>query len=108
LEEVRLKDKVICQVHGEQEVTLVCQHIAQGLVEEKKVGFFWANDPQNKRPDAWCISCEEKRLANNGEWSDDCNSFLGVKWLCANCYDLAREFNLSDKSLEEIKLEKGK
>jgi hypothetical protein len=61
-------------------------------------------ETENKKiNDAWCADCEEKRTANGGEWPEDCGSFLGLKVLCVACYDLAKLFNLSNKTLDECR-----
>ena len=59
---------VRCSVHGLQQETLVCQHIVEGLANQKRVGFFWTPyDPDNVRPDAWCSACDERVRATGGE-----------------------------------------
>lgn len=85
---------VKCDTHGAQQETFVCQHIAKGLQEKKRVGFFWAaDDPENPRPDAWCAECEMRVSATGGEWVGEAGAQLGVKILCGECYDLAKIFH---------------
>lgn len=86
---------VECSEHGKQQETFVCQHIIETLEDGKARGFWWANDPENPRPDAWCSECEKKVQASNGEWNDENEAFAGVKLLCGACYDRAKEINLS-------------
>jgi hypothetical protein len=59
-----------------------------------KYSFWWADDPDNPRPDAWCSECEAKVQETNGEWCDESEAFAGVKLLCGACYDSAKEINL--------------
>ncbi len=88
---------VECDEHGPQPETFVCQHIVQGLVEGRPYGFWWADDPENSRPDAWCTACNDLLKKHGGEWNDTTESFAGVKLLCGACYDTARAANLGRK-----------
>jgi hypothetical protein len=93
--EETMVDSVRCTAHGNQQATLVCQHIFDGLAHRKRVGFFWTIcDPDNPRPDAWCVACEERVRATNGDWIDQSLEHLQPKVLCGACYDLAKEFHL--------------
>lgn len=85
---------VECAEHGRQPATFVCQHIVMGLREKQPYGFFWAYDPGNPRPDAWCTACNEMVSRSNGEWTDDATEFAGVKMICGECYDRAKKMNL--------------
>jgi hypothetical protein len=86
---------VQCNVHGSQQRTLVCQHIAEGLLRHDRVGFCWtADDPDNARPDAWCSACEERVKATGGEWVDQALELLQPKILCGACYDVAKLFHM--------------
>jgi len=86
--------KVDCSAHGAQDETFVCQHIVQGLRDGIAYGFWWADDPENPRPDAWCTACNEIVAASGGEWTSEGEKFAGVKLLCGACYDRARAMNL--------------
>jgi hypothetical protein len=87
--------KVRCSVHGLQQETLVCQHIAEGLANRKRVGFFWTTyDPDNVRPDACCSACNERVRATGGEWVDEALEQLQPKVLCGACYDAAKKFHM--------------
>src|SRR5688572_29619949 len=81
---------VKCSEHGVQQATFVCQHIVASLPAGESAGFFWAQDPDNPRPDAWCRACEERVRATGGEWTEECESLAAVKLLCGACYDRAR------------------
>lgn len=84
-----------CAIHGLQRETFVCQHIAQGLQERRRVGFFWsADDPGTPHPDAWCAECQERVALTGGEWVGETAAHLGVHSLCSVCYDKARRFHL--------------
>ena len=84
-----------CDIHGSQQSTLVCQHIAESLLSHERVGFFWTtDDPENARPDAWCSSCEERVKATGGEWVDHALEHLQPKVLCGGCYDMAKQFHM--------------
>jgi hypothetical protein len=86
---------VQCTIHGLQQRTFVCQHIAEGLVKRDRVGFFWTReDPDNPRPDAWCSACEDRARATNGEWTGAALEHLQSKILCGACYDFAKAFHL--------------
>jgi hypothetical protein len=84
-----------CAVHGPQQETFVCQHVAKGLETRVRVGFWWAQeDPDNARPDAWCTECENRVRATHGEWVGEAEKHLSVKILCGACYDLAKSFHM--------------
>ena len=82
--------KIECSVHGLQEETFVCQHIAESLRTGVPVGFYWSAEQAGSRPDAWCSSCEKARLEAGGDWTPEVEAKLGVKLLCGACYDFAK------------------
>jgi hypothetical protein len=85
---------VRCAVHGDQQETFVCQHVIAGLMNKKRVGFFWTqDDPDNARPDAWCTDCEQRVKATHGEWVGEAEVHLKPKILCGACYDVAKCFH---------------
>jgi hypothetical protein len=87
-------ENVRCNVHGLQQRTFVCQHIAEGLSSHKRVGFFATpHAPDTARPDAWCSACEERLRTTGGEWVDQALEHLQAKILCGACYDVARQFH---------------
>jgi hypothetical protein len=73
---------------------MVCQHIFEGLLRRQRVGFFWAKDPENPRPDAWCLACNERVRETRGEWVGLAREHLKPKLLCGACYDLAKAFHM--------------
>jgi hypothetical protein len=80
---------VDCANHGRGSAAFVCGHLAAG----SRAGFYAAGGSGDPRPDAWCQRCEEVRLAEGGEWNRAAAAFLGVKLICAGCYDAVREKN---------------
>lgn len=82
--------KINCQVHGWQEQTFVCQHIAQSLHTGIPVGFYWSSESNQTRPDAWCSECEKARVEVGGDWTPEVEEKLRVKLLCGACYDYAK------------------
>lgn len=90
-----MADKIQCAIHGEQQETFVCQHIAEGLQTKDRVGFFWTQyDPENPRPDAWCAECEGRVRLTDGEWIAEAEANLKPKILCGACYDIAKIFHM--------------
>ncbi len=94
-----VRRSVECDEHGPQEATFVCQHIVKGLRESVPYGFWWADDPGNARPDAWCTACNEVVAETGGEWTAAAEAFAGVKLLCGACYDRARAMNLGSSDV---------
>jgi hypothetical protein len=89
------EEKILCAVHGKQTRTYVCQHVYEGLVARKRVGFFWtAENPGDPRPDAYCRECEVRVRNTGGEWIGDALENLQPKVLCGSCYDLAKSFHM--------------
>jgi hypothetical protein len=85
-------DFIECRVHGEQQQTFVCRHLAKAVQTGEKVGFFWSGEP---RGDAWCAACEAVRIREGGltgDWNDRSEEFAGITLLCGACYDRVREF----------------
>ena len=85
---------VECAEHGAQQATYVCRHVVESLRTGVPTGFWWADDPENPRPDAWCSACEEKVQSTGGEWTGESESFAGVTLLCGAYYDEAKKLNL--------------
>jgi hypothetical protein len=89
--------QVDCCEHGKQQATFVCNHIVESLHDETPRGFWWANDPENPRPDAWCSDCEERLKANGGDWSEEIEELAHIRLLCGMCYDNAKNLNFSSQ-----------
>ncbi len=83
--------KTECPYHGLQGIGLVCRHIANATLREgPKVGFFYSDETDTARPDAWCQACETKLIALRGEQGDQWFDDAGFKVFCARCWDEAR------------------
>lgn len=80
--------KVDCPIHGKSFATFVCQHLVNG----KGRGFFFADDPSDSHPDAWCADCEQIRDEEGG-WTDRAEDFAKVTVLCAGCYEVVKSRN---------------
>ena len=83
--------QVQCPQHGRQGLGLVCTHIAHAVDSGDRVGFFWGDDIDTARPDAWCWACEQALLAvppeqSTEEWFRKCE----YKKFCAACWDHAK------------------
>jgi hypothetical protein len=79
-----------CAVHGRQGIGLVCEHIALAVDRGERVGFFWGDDTDTARPDAWCLKCEQALLALHGASSEGWFRDAGFKVVCAKCWDDAK------------------
>jgi len=79
-----------CRTHGRQGIGIVCTHLAHAIDSGAQVGFFWGDDTDTARPDAWCFACEQALVALEGasseKWFVDCD----YKILCAGCWDEAK------------------
>jgi hypothetical protein len=82
---VKLPRLVVCDQHGTQGIGLVCSHI---LSTKDAKGFFWSDDTDQARPDAWCGECEEKLLKD--EFTEAWYAQAGFQAICALCWDEAR------------------
>lgn len=82
---VKLPRLVVCEQHGTQGIGLVCQHI---LLAKAPSGFFWSDDSDQARPDAWCTDCEEN-LVQDG-FSETWYEQAGFQACCALCWDAAK------------------
>ena len=86
-----MSDQVMCVEHGLQGIGLACSHVAIATDSGDPVGFFWGDDTDTARPDAWCSSCEHSLLAvPSGESTEPWFVACNFKVLCAGCWDLAK------------------
>lgn len=83
-------NKVYCTIHGEQGAGLVCRHVALAVDGGERVGFFWGDDTDMARPDAWCSQCENALVALNGASSEAWFLEAEFKVFCAVCWDEAK------------------
>jgi hypothetical protein len=81
---------VNCSSHGEQGIGLVCKHVAVAVDSGAKIGFFWGDDTDTARPDAWCSKCEKALVALNGRSSEKWLLEAEFKVFCALCWDQAK------------------
>jgi hypothetical protein len=79
-----------CPRHGRQGIGLVCTHIAHAMDTGANVGFFWGDDVDTARPDAWCSECERSLVALQGGSSEGWFVAAEFKVLCAACWDEAK------------------
>jgi hypothetical protein len=81
---------VNCGTHGSQEIALVCTHVAHAFDSGAPVGFFWGDDTDTARPDAWCRECERSLVALAGASSEKWFVAADFKIICASCWDEAK------------------
>ena len=86
----RLFRRTKCARHGNEGIGLVCEHIAYAVDRGEAVGFFWGDDVDFARPDAWCASCESRLVALQGATSEQWFKDEHFKIFCAKCWDEAR------------------
>jgi hypothetical protein len=79
-----------CSKHGVRGIGLVCTHVAHAIDSGAEVGFFWGDDTDTARPDAWCAACERKLVALAGASSERWFVEAEFKILCASCWDEAK------------------
>jgi hypothetical protein len=84
------KSQTLCPVHGREGIGLVCEHIAFAADRGERVGFFWGDDTDTARPDAWCRECELTLRALNGASSEQWFVNARFKVFCARCWDEAK------------------
>ena len=82
--------KVDCVAHGSQGIGMVCEHIAYAVDRGERVGFFWGDDTDTARPDAWCTECERALVALKGASSEKWFENARFKFFCARCWDEAK------------------
>jgi hypothetical protein len=62
------------------------------LVDGSGLGFYFADDPGNPRPDAWCRDCDAV-LMEAGDWNEKSQAFADIRLLCSCCYDDVKSKN---------------
>jgi hypothetical protein len=82
--------EIDCRVHGRRGIGLVCTHVAHAIDTGEPVGFFWGDDTDTGRPDAWCYRCEQALVALAGASSDQWFRDAQFKILCTACWDEAK------------------
>jgi hypothetical protein len=81
---------VSCSIHGTHGIGLVCVHVANGLLRGDQVGFYWSDNTDLARPDAWCKDCETALRHPNDTSSEVWLANADFKMLCALCWDEAK------------------
>jgi hypothetical protein len=84
------QSRVACSLHGDEGIGLVCEHIAIAVDRRESVGFFWGDDADTARPDAWCRECERALVALEGASSEQWFRSARFKIFCARCWDEAK------------------
>src|SRR5678815_2268421 len=74
--------QVVCATHGRQGIGLVCTHLAHAVDRGERVGFYWGDETDTARPDAWCTECESALIALNGASSAQWFKDAGFKIFC--------------------------
>ncbi len=82
-----------CPVHGREGIGLVCERIAFAVDRGERVGFFWGDDNDTARPDAWRLECEQKLRALSGASSEQWFRDAHFKVFCAKCWDEAKKIS---------------
>ena len=84
---------VECGRHGLQQETFVCGHVVRSLRDKRPIGFFYAPDPTNPRPDAWCRDCNDRLNAGGGKWTTELERSADISLICGACYDEVQALN---------------
>jgi hypothetical protein len=92
-----MAEEMACDRHGLQELAFVCTHIAHAVDSGELVGFFWGDNTDMARPDAWCFACEQALpVVPKGQATDQWFRSCDFKTFCAKCWDEAK-FVLYDR-----------
>jgi hypothetical protein len=83
--------QISCPQHGEQGVGLVCIHIAHAVDRDESIGFYYGDDIDTARPDAWCAECEQALISLKGNSSEQWFIDAQFKIFCASCWDHAMQ-----------------
>jgi len=77
--------QLTCELHGEHEAVLSCQHIGHA-----RCGCIYVIPADDEFPQTvWCNICEEARFAEKG-WFEYADSVASWGWLCGECLSSAR------------------
>jgi hypothetical protein len=82
--------QIQCPLHGREGIGLVCEHIALAVDQGGRAGFFWGDDTDTARPDAWCSHCERALRDLEGASSEQWFQGAKFKIFCAKCWDEAK------------------
>ena len=81
--------KIRCRTHGFQDRAYVCQHLFGSMSTGISVGFH-CSDEMEPHSDAWCSLCDRVWDEAGGECTPAVVASLGLKVVCAACYDRAK------------------
>ena len=81
---------VDCATHGRQGIGLVCTHVAHAVDRGERVGFYWGDETDTARPDAWCTQCEKALIALGDASAEQWFKDAEFKIFCASCWDEAK------------------
>jgi hypothetical protein len=56
----------------------------------ERVGFFWGDDTNTARPDAWCLQCEQKLRASMVHHPSSGSAMLASRFFAPNAGDEAK------------------
>jgi len=105
-EEEMSNKKIICDNHGEQKMTLVCQHLTVDG-KSKALGFYQPKERFNDIQ-AWCAACDNELEKVGWEWNDENEAFSSIKLLCYQCFSEIKakqiELNPEKVQLDDEKL----
>ena len=90
-EELDESEELICEQHGQAQITYVCEHLISNPVQK------WYSDypgPDSPWPDAWCAVCNA-HYVKEGEWNEHNEDLVPIKLLCNFCYEDARSASLA-------------
>jgi hypothetical protein len=90
-------ETVECSSHGVQPSTFVCQHLFGTLSSRQAVGFWWSQEDDSERPDAWCTACKEQLESTDQQWTPQTVKFVHPKLICGACYDVAYEIGVGER-----------
>jgi hypothetical protein len=80
-------ETIVCERHGRRPKAYVCDHLLHG----ESRGFVTAIDQiGNPYPDAWCLECDDIRMAHGGVWNEESEQLITVRLVCGDCYEVIR------------------
>jgi hypothetical protein len=83
------ESQIHCMTHGFQQRAYVCQHLFGSMSTGSPVGFH-SSDEAEPHSDAWCSACDQVWDEAKDECTPEVVKSLGLKVVCAACYDRAK------------------
>ena len=87
-------EKIRCATHGIQARAYICQHLFGSMWTGIAIGFHCSNEAE-PHSDAWCSVCDAVWDAAADECTPEVEESLGLKVVCAACYDRAKSIWLA-------------